>query len=284
MLWPVAVRGAYGLSLPGALSPHPALREVRSPAGILRLEEAAAQELDGPETIVEPRHVRIRLADGSLLEARDLGNGTYTAALSGGATRTADDLVHPYLAPIAALVHRWRGVPALHGAAVGGPDGAVGLIGDRARGKTTTAAALVQERGLTLLSDDLIVVDHGEVLPGPLSLDMRLEGADILDGTGTLVRGGERSRRLAAPLQDDSKVSLTLKLCVHLEWGERTRVRPLPASQRLQALSPQLYWPGVGTPATDLLALVALPQVVLERPPGRAGLTEALDAIAELMR
>jgi hypothetical protein len=273
-----AGRGAYGLVLGGALADHEAFRVVRAPHGALELADFGARG-EPLADLVRPGHVVVSLADGSQLEAFSDGDMRYRATLKGGPARSFDDLVHPYLAPVAALIHRWRGAPAIHGAAVSNGNGAVALIGSRGYGKTTTAAALVHERGLMLLSDDLVVVAGVNVLPGPLSLDMRPDGSKLLGLDGETVRNGERRRRLAPQLDAAAEQEIPLRLCVHLEFGDRTRVRPVSAANRLTALAAQLYWPGVGAPAMDLLSLIALPQIVLERPVGRRGLEEGMDAI-----
>jgi hypothetical protein len=61
-------------------------------------------------------------------------------------------------------------------------------------------------------------------------------------------------------------------MCVHLAFGDQLRVRTLTSSERLTALSSQLYWPGIGAAARDLLELIALPQIAIERPRGAEGL------------
>lgn len=262
-----------------SLRDHPALRRLGHLAGFLTLDILADP---GPSVLaISPGRVQITLADGSQLDAKDLGDNHYRASLSGGPAKAPDELVHPYLAPIAALVHRWRSVPALHGAALGSPLGALGLLGLRESGKSTTAAALVSA-GLSLLSDDLIVVDQGQVLPGPLAVDLRPTGAALLGLSGDPVRGGDRLRRLADELEL-SPAATELRVLVQLAFGPVTRLRPVPAGERLAALAPHLYWPGIGNPAIDLLSLAAIPQVVLERPRGKTGLAEAVAMLLRLI-
>lgn len=231
--------------------------------------------------IFSPDRVQIGLADGSYLDAVNAGGGLYRASLSGGLPRSLDDLVHPYLAPIAALVHRWRGVPALHGAALSNSHGAIGLIGQRESGKSTTAEALI-DSGMWLLSDDLIVLEEHRVLPGPLSVDLRPAGAQLLQTSGDWVRGGERLRRLA-PEPSIPAGATTLQLLVHLAFGPTTRVHPIPAAHRLTALASQLYWPGIGSPARDLLELTTIPQFIIERPFGAQGLKQTLQIVNGLI-
>jgi len=64
------------------------------------------------------------------------------------------------MSPLAALLYQ-RGILALHAAAVADGQGAVLLAGDSGAGKSALLAALLQ-RGWSLLSDDLAVVDLDE--------------------------------------------------------------------------------------------------------------------------
>src|SRR5262245_16536866 len=68
------------------------------------------------------------------------------------------DLLHPYLAPAAALVWRWRGCEAIHGGVFEGRRGAVLLLGGKEAGKSTMLAWLAAE-GFAVLADDLAVID-----------------------------------------------------------------------------------------------------------------------------
>ncbi len=270
-------RGAYGIALGPPLGHHPALRELPNPSAFLRLNDCT--EAPPAAHQGDRRHMRVALADGTLLEVRAREGVLYDGFLSGGPRREADDLIHPYLAPIAALIHRWGGVPALHGAAVVTDNRALALIGDREAGKTTTAAAMVHRRGWTLLSDDLLVVERGEALAGPTSLDLRPSGAELLGLTGEIVRNSERVRRLE---HDGPNLSAKLIACVHLEFGSRNTLTSMPMQDRLGRLAQQLYWPSLPGSPHDLLRLASLPHFLLQRVGGAAGLAATESLLTEV--
>ena len=69
-----------------------------------------------------------------------------------------------------------RGLPVLHGSAIMVGDEAVAFIGDKRFGKSTMAATMVQ-RGHTLVTDDVVVLDRSEpsgwaVRPGPFGMKL----------------------------------------------------------------------------------------------------------------
>lgn len=221
---------------------HPALRDLDAPSGRVTIRCASTAPEGEPSG---GEWMRLDLAEGSVLDVRAAADGSYDATLAGGVTKTADDLVHPYLAPIAALVHRWRGVPAIHAGALVRSGKALALVAERGMGKTTTSARLLQDPSWSLISDDLVVVDGGRVLPGPLSLDLRPASAEVLgDLHGAVVRGGERVRHTVSDTV--SETDPVLVGCVHLVFGVTTTLRTLPVDERLRRLGAQLYWPSLG--------------------------------------
>lgn len=276
-------QGAYGLTLKGPLRLHPAMRLVPAAVGQLDLIDAGGrQRLEVEELAARGEEFVLTMAEGTDLRVVQTGPNEFRAVLHGGPARTMDDLVHPYLAPVAALIHRWFRTPALHGAALTKGNGAVALIAAREMGKTTTAAAMVELRGASLLADDLVVIKGGHVLPGPLSLDLRAPALHLLGLDGTSVRGGDRHRRLAPEKRPDAR-SEALKAIVHLRFGRVAELRPLAVRDRLALLAEQLYWPGLGGGPEDLLSLAAVPHVLLTRPRGEEGMRFALDRLVDLL-
>ena len=61
--------------------------------------------------------------------------------------------------PARASCRYLRGNLSLHGSAVGLSGGAIALIGESGAGKSTTAAALVEQQGATFVADDVVPVD-----------------------------------------------------------------------------------------------------------------------------
>lgn len=271
-------RGAYGLEILGALGRHPALRRMVEPRASLEIRTRARSDEPGH---LGHGHLRMELADDTVLEVATVGAKAYIAWLETDRKFAPDELVHPYLAPIAALIHRWHGTPALHGAVVLKHGIAVALIAEREQGKSTTAAHLL-EHEWGVLSDDLVVVEFGSVLPGPLSLDLRPEASKLLrNRRGSPVRRGERLRLL---VPDDLPSNPTLTACVHLAFGRETSLVRMPLQARLEALSKQLYWPSLGAAPIDLLGLSSIPQFLLTRPRGPIGLKDAQFSLEHLFR
>ena len=84
---------------------------------------------------------RIRLRTGGWIDIdRTAGRAVFAVpeALS------AEELVHPFLAPVAAVAAHWHGRESLHGGGFALGDRAWGIIGDRMGGKSSLLAALAQ--------------------------------------------------------------------------------------------------------------------------------------------
>lgn len=184
------------------------------------------------------------------------------------ATRPPDeDLLHPYLAPGAALYWQWAGREAIHAGVFAAGDGAVLMLGDKEAGKSTTLAWLATQGGTAVLSDDLTVLDGRDVLVGPRSIDLRVEGA--LPGVSEhLVRSGERNRvRLPA-----APPSLPLAGLVVLDWGPELELAPVGFATRMELIARQRTFPTVAANATALLELASVPMIRARRPRDPAGL------------
>ena len=191
-----------------------------------------------------------------------------------------EDLLHPYLAPAAALAHLWAGREALHGGAFATSAGAVALLAEKEGGKSTTLAWLAVEHRLPVLSDDLLVVRSGAVLSGPRCVDLRrtrtLNGLDL--DTGHVVRGGERLRLSLPPTASETPLIGS----VVLRWGLRTRLDEPVAADRLRELLPhRMYGDRLGGDQPALLQVAALPMLIVTRPRGEEGLREAALALSD---
>lgn len=100
----------------------------------------------------------------------------------------ADDaLLHPYLAPAAALLWMSAGAEALHGGVFDCGSGGVLLLGEPGAGKSSTLEWLASRRSVSVIADDLAVVIDGEVLAGPRCIDLRgnswSRAVTVRDGT-----------------------------------------------------------------------------------------------------
>ena len=103
------------------------------------------------------------LLDGGYVAVR---RATGTAVVHTRRPVPAEDVVHPYLAGPAGIFAHWEGWMAFHAGAVVHGGGAWALLGDKGAGKTTTLAHL-DDRGVPVLTDDLLVTDGVVAHPGP---------------------------------------------------------------------------------------------------------------------
>jgi hypothetical protein len=189
-----------------------------------------------------------------------------------------DELVHPYLAPAAAVIARWMARESMHAGAFAAGGQALGVVGTREAGKSSTLAWLARA-GVDVLCDDMLIVDGDHPLTGPRSIDLRADAAERLGAGEPIGMTGARERwrlRLAPP------APAALRGWVFLAWGDRVAVRSLPASERLPRLAAErgLRLPPARPDA--LLELTSLPAWELSRPRDWASLPEAADRLLEL--
>lgn len=193
-----------------------------------------------------------------------------------------DQLVHPYLAPIAAVVGRWLGRNAFHAGAFATDAGAWALLGDSGSGKSSLIACLAA-RGLPTVADDLVVVEGGTVLRGPACVDLRADVARALDlGRPVGTAGGRERFRVDGPA---APAELPLRGFVLLGWDDTGPViRSLPPIGRLPRLAAGLALAMEPPDPGALLDLATLPFVELRRPRGLAALDESVERLLESLQ
>lgn len=250
--------GAYGLRVDGLPGAHEWMQQVPEKAARVRLCVEVGTASRRPSSY-DHDAADLRLATGGRLIAR---RGSAEVRLILPAVPPDPDLLHPYLAPAAALIWRWGGREALHAGVFAGGDGAVLLLGDKEAGKSTTLAWLAGE-SVTVLADDLAVFDGNRVLSGPRSIDLRF-------GEGVSVRSGERHRVTIPPAPG----SLPLAGVAVLEWGDQVEVTTLALTQRWGAFTPQRSFPALGADPVMLLELVSVPAFKVVRPRTPASVAE----------
>ncbi len=190
-----------------------------------------------------------------------------------------DELVHPYLAPAAAVIARWMGRESMHAGAFTAGGVALGIVGTREAGKSSTLAYLAAQ-GVDVLCDDMLIVDGDRPVPGPRSIDLRADAAERLGAGESIGMTGARERwRLRLGPTDGAAV---LRGGVFLAWGERVEARQLPGPERLARLAAErgLRLPPARPEA--LLELTSLPAWELSRPRDWASLPQAADLLLEL--
>jgi hypothetical protein len=267
--------GAYGLRLRGLEQARPLLVPAEDdwPAFELvnRVEPGPYPDVER----VSSTGASLRLQTGGRVEIdREAGRATYVTPRPLG----DDDLVHPYLAPVAGVVAWWLGRESFHAGAFV-VDGAVyGVLGDRESGKSSTLAWLAG-LGYGVICDDLLVIESGDVFVGPRSIDLRADASERLGlGEALGVVGARERWRFVLPQLDGAR---RLAGWITLEWSDSIEVAPLPASRRVLFLEdnravrlPSRNPPGV-------LELAAAPGWAFRRPKQWESLPEAVERLLE---
>jgi hypothetical protein len=186
-----------------------------------------------------------------------------------------DSLLHPWLAPAAAIVARSLGREVFHAGAFLADGGAWALTGTNEAGKSSILAALAIA-GEPVLTDDLLVVGDDLAYAGPRCVDLRdLSVVGGLAGTVRSVRKGTR-HRLDLPV---TEAVAPLRGWFFLEWGDAVEAVPCAAAPRIERIMAQRRWASTAINPRVLLALASLPGWVLRRPPG----AEHMEALLELL-
>jgi hypothetical protein len=177
--------------------------------------------------------------------------------------RPDGDILHPYLAPAAALAARWAGRESFHAGALLAGGGAWGVLGGKEDGKSTLLARLALD-GCGVVSDDLLVVEEGAAMAGPRCIDLRGSAAERLGAGDPMGLVGVRERwrlRLGGV-----PASAPLLGWVLLEWAPAVAVTPVRGSERLLALPAHRSVQLSPRDPETLLALSSLPVWRLSRP------------------
>jgi hypothetical protein len=242
----------------------PVLELVRQPGDASH----KADELSDEHAVIVFQH------GGEVGIEREPLRATFTTPSELGET----ELLHPYLAPVAAVCSRWLGRFALHG---GGllADGAWAVLGDREGGKSSLLAALALD-GRDIVSDDVLVTDGDVVFAGPRAIDLRGPAADHLaTGTALGVVGARERWRHRLPAIDPLS---PLRGWVFLSWADDIEVVRLPVSERLSRLVASRALISPPEPGL-LLRLASLPAYELRRPAEWGSLPEATARLLETL-
>jgi hypothetical protein len=267
--------GAYGIALRGLDAAAELLVPVDAGAPTYRVESEVWQPQPGPEHVDDDRaELRLR-SGGRVLIDRRAGRASFQIPHP----VRPDELVHPYLAPAAAVIGRWLGRESVHAGAVAVDGRALGVVGTRGAGKSSTLAWWAL-RGGEVLCDDLLVVDGRTTFAGPRSIDLRENAAARLGAGEAIGVTGARERwRLQLGPTGGRHVVVGF---VFLAWGERVTVRPLGAGERLQRLVPQRGVRVEPARPDAVLDLASLPAWEISRPRSWASLPEAGERLLEL--
>jgi hypothetical protein len=267
--------GAYGIRLHGVEAAGDLLVPVEPEAPAYTLATELGRAAPAPERVDEDG-ARLRLrSGGEIVVERDARRVLFRVPHP----VRADELVHPYLAPAAAVIGRWAGRESVHAGAFAVGEHVWGVVGTREAGKSSTLAWLARE-GVEILSDDMVILDGATPLTGPRSIDLRADAADRL-GVGEAIGmtgARERWRVRLGPAPGGRPLSGW----VFLAWGARVELRRLPASERIPRIAAErgLRLPPVRPEA--LLELAALPTWELSRPRGWDSLPASVERLMQL--
>ena len=268
-------RGAYGLRVRG-VGTSSLLMEARADWPELTISQAVGDGSIRQERVSADRAELQLRAGGRLDIDRVESSALYTVPR----VLRDEEIIHPYLAPAAAIVQRWHGRESLHAGAFLAGTGAWALLGERESGKSSTLAYL-SKAGHEIVTDDMLIFDGQGVFFGPRSVDLRREAADYL-GTGAASIGMTGAReRWRLDVAGGSNTPVPLIGCVFLEWGDRLELVRLSGSERLERLFAHR---GVRLPPTDptaLLGVAALDGFELRRPSGWDSLDDAMELLLD---
>jgi hypothetical protein len=253
--------GCYGFRLNGVERALRLLVDVPAGWPELTLATVAATGREVPEMdVVGPAAATLPLHGTGWMEIeRDASRVVFHLPEDPG----HEELVHPYLAPGAAVLARWAGREAFHAGAVLAGDGAWAVLGDREAGKSSTLAWLALN-GHPVLADDLVVLDGTHVLAGPRCIDLRGDAAARLGAGEPLGVVGTRERwRLVL---DGVPARVPLRGWILLEWAEEVGVAPVRGPERLLRLIPHRSVRLAPPAAGALVELASLPVLAFRRP------------------
>jgi len=188
------------------------------------------------------------------------------------------ELVHPLLGRVASHLALAHGFDGMHAGAVAGSDGAWAVIGPKCAGKSTLLASL-NDAGVPIVTDDVLVFRDGVAMAGPRCIDLR-PGTQRF-GLGVAVRPGDPRNRIALP---PVAAEHPLAGLIHLEWssGDPTMeaLDHRDAIGRLLILRNDRGYP---RDPRALLDLAALPNVLLKRPRSMSRLDAATAEVERLV-
>jgi hypothetical protein len=252
--------GAYGLTLRGVEQANGLLGPALETWPVMAIEREVGRREPG-ESYITAETARAAIHGGGAVE---LTLEPLRAVFRTPVPLDDETLVHPFLAPAAAIAGAWLDRTGWHAGGFLAGGGVWGVLGERGSGKSSTLALLALA-GTVVVTDDLLVVEDGTVFAGPRSIDLRREVAAALGAGEPLGRVGarERWRLRLGPVEP----ALPLRGFVFLDWGDGPTITRLAPSARVERLGREstLNVGGENHPR-HYLDLVVLPAYELRRP------------------
>ena len=274
---PRGERGAYGLRLAGVEAAEDLLLPAESSWPLIELS-ASVGHVNPPLQWVRRDTALLRLRAGGQVEIDWIrGSARFTLPQA----VTPEELLHPYLATVAAVAAHRDGREGFHAGAVVAGQGAWIVIGDKGAGKSSLLAALAQ-RGQPVAADDVAILDSdGAVLAGPRFIDLRAGAASQLGAGESIGVVGTRERfrmRLAGV-----DTATPLRGFVRLDWAEDAAVTRVPAARRVSELYANRIARLEPADPAPILELSALPMLELRRPREWGDAEAAADLLMEAL-
>jgi hypothetical protein len=269
--------GCYGFRLGGLDEAGDLLVDVPSDWPLLRIGRAPVDGRPPRLDRIGAKRAELPLQSGGWVALdRALGQATFRLPQS-----TPDrDVVHPYLAPAAAVAARWAGHESFHAGALLAGGGAWAILGDKETGKSSTLAWLAVH-GREILTDDLLVLDGAAAFAGPRCIDLRADAAGHLAVGEPLGVVGLRERwRL---MLGTVPARVPLRGWVTLAWGDHIAVDPLVGPDRLLALMACRSVRVEPDAPEALIELSSLPVWRLRRPREWDALPEAAARLVDVL-
>jgi len=270
-------RGAYGISIAGVTAAETMLVDAQHEWPRLRIVSELADPPVAKESVTEG-HAVLRLKTGGRLS---LDRRQGVACYSIPRRLTDEELVHPFLAPAAAVVCHWAGRLSFHAGAFVADGGVWAVVGDREAGKSSTLAWLALS-GREVVADDVLVLDGRAAFAGPRAIDLREETANRFGiGAALGVIGGRQRWRVTLP---QLAAPLPFRGWMFLSWGDRLHSRRMGATECMRRLIVNLTLRVSASNPEQLLELATLPAWEVERPRDWDRLEEGAECLLGLTR
>jgi hypothetical protein len=274
---PRGERGAYGLRLAGVDAAEDLLLPAEPSWPLIELS-ATVGHVNPTLQWVRRDTALLRLRAGGQVEINWIrGSARFTLPQP----VTPEELLHPYLATVAAVAAHRDGREGFHAGAVVAGQGAWIVIGDKGAGKSSLLASLAL-RGQRVAADDVAILDSdGAVLAGPRFIDLRAGAARQLGAGESIGVVGTRERfRMPLGAVD---TATPLRGFVRLDWAEDAAVTRVPAARRVSELYANRIARLEPADAAPILELSALPMLELRRPRDWGDAETAADLLMEAL-
>lgn len=274
---PDSGRGAYGIRIAGVETARTMLVTAQPGWPELRLKCELADPPVPRESVTDDHAVLQLKTGGRLTLDRRSGVARYSVPRH----LTDDDLVHPFLAPAAAVVSHWARRLSFHAGAFVAGGGAWAIVGDRGAGKSSTLAWLALNDH-EVVADDVLVLDGRSAFAGPRAIDLREETADRFGIGAALGVVGNRERWRVTLPQTASR--MPFRGWVFLAWGDRVEARRLGAPECMRRLLQNLTLRVDATNPAGVLELATLPAWEVQRPRDWDRLEDGVTCLLDLTR